>query len=172
MTDVKAFDRAVDRLSMARDMQSRGPHQLSKDIMTKYAKEDQGKRLTPSDVWSAVGSLSEKPHLTRVEKEELDILKATQNQMRAMWPSGGEPANHHSRAHQNYVEQINRLPLAEADLTRNVNDVIDQYQGNRAVYDTLAVVRNGHHQMIEGDRSPMVEARPLPSPPPIPQPRQ
>jgi hypothetical protein len=50
MSDVKAFDAVVDRLAMARDMVSRGPDQLSQDIMAKYAKEELGERLTPRDV--------------------------------------------------------------------------------------------------------------------------
>jgi len=131
--DVKAFDAAVTRLNLARDMRELTPEYLATDIMKKYALKEPGKRLCPDEVWGAVETLSKKKDLSMVEQEELEILKATQIQMRKMWPK--EPADHNSPEYKQYVAATNHIAIPRDELIGNAGAVMDQYLYNEGVDD-------------------------------------
>jgi|GEM_PF-5032400 len=133
MNDVKNFDAGVSRLNLARDMRELGSEYMAVDIMKKYAKHEPGKRLWPDEVWGAIDGLSKKKNLSMVEQEELEVLKATQIQMRQMWPQ--EPADHKSSEYKRYLAQTNDLPISSSELIRNAQAVTNQYMNNAGVDD-------------------------------------
>lgn len=121
--DVKRFDAAVSREQSLLNGMDQLKTGLGNDIMAKYAKAEPGKRLLPSEVWSAVADLSKKADLSPVEREELSILKYTQAQMREMYPHEKEPADHNSQAHKDYMKALQAIPISKSDLGMNASYV-------------------------------------------------
>jgi hypothetical protein len=152
-SDIKSFNEAVGYLDLAQDMVKRGPDKLAQDIMDKYAKEEPGKRLLPRDVWGAVDALSHKKDLTKLDKEELEILQATQTQMREMYPTGKEPTDHKSAAYKNYIAKLEAIPASKSDLVTNIHQVIDQDRFSPAVAASNYALHPGRRNASPNDSS-------------------
>ncbi len=134
LADVKTFDKTLTTENAR--LHDKIFVDYSQDIMNKYAKAEPGKRLLPSEVWSAVDSLSKKPNLSKDEKEELDILKYSQEQMRAMYPKGPAPTDHHSPAYREYMDRLDRIPMHFSDLMGNADKVMTAQFDDKAIWDT------------------------------------
>ncbi len=141
LSDVKSFDSSLTRERDAREAMSENKDIMVTHMMKKYATGEHGTKLTPSDVWSGVDTLSHKTNLSTSEKEELTILKFTQQQMREMYPKGPEPSDHSSAAHKAYINQLAKISLDVNDLSDNISYCAPENNGNDAIANTYGVMR-------------------------------
>ncbi len=136
LDDVKSFDKSLT--VAASKVHDKNYVYYSDDIMDKYARVLPDKLLLPSEVSHAVDTLSKKPNLTKDEKQELEILKYSQEQMNEMHPKGPEPTNHQSVAYHQYKDNIGKIPMTSLDLLRNSNAVMTAKFDPTPIWDTYS----------------------------------
>jgi len=184
--DLKEFENALNRFDKGVEMAKTFPFTVADDILAKYGVgKGDDRKLMPSGVWQGVQELSSKQEnfnkglskidLTPLEKEELDLLKATQVQVRTQLQAIEAARSSASPRHAEVMELIADVPLDQLDLVNNASTVMHGWLGNPAINETFKVLHpevktdfrpeyfTGHRWSDEPIEDPTkVPARPLP----------